>query len=179
MHVCACLSTSSTWCQPGNNGVLLCAACRSLRLLIRDLYYFIKHSFKWVAWCSTTAVKPPQWLMASAVGIIRGLHITNTIKSPFDTFIVVRPSCAWRVRNTRRSQRVMVPSPELTAAQGSSSRVLKAPESHKHFSSSWAPPLLSNQPLQSYLWHSHPPVPFNPCLLCLHFYLNANASPFP
>lgn len=42
-----------------------------------------------VAWCFGAAVKPAQWLMALALAIIRGLHITNTIKSPLDIFIVV------------------------------------------------------------------------------------------
>ena len=39
-----------------------------------------------------TAFQPLHRLMALAPAIIRGLHITNTIKSLLDAFIVVRGS---------------------------------------------------------------------------------------
>lgn len=45
------------------------------------LVLFYQAFISLVVWCYSLAAQPPQWLMALAVAIIRGLHITNTIKS--------------------------------------------------------------------------------------------------
>lgn len=107
-----------------------------------------------VAWCFGAAVKPAQWLMALALAIIRGLHITNTIKSPLDTFIVVWGSGVWQLETHSDHSELWA----ISQAHRGLGLLFLSPKGAWEpgtFLSSWALPLLSNQPLWCCLWHPH------------------------
>lgn len=85
---------------PLNNRLSLLAASPSLRLLIWDLYYFIKHSFSLCMHvCGWVYFLPCSWLMALALAITWALNITNTIKSRLESlFIVGWGQCLWQLK---------------------------------------------------------------------------------
>lgn len=127
-----------------------------------------------VAGCFGAAVKPARWLMALAPAIIRGLHITNTIKSPLDTFIVVWGSGVWQlethselwaISQAHRGLGLLFLSPKGAWEPGT-------------FLSSWALPLLSNQPLWCYLWHPQCSGPFYSSVLYIEWSFCTFSSAF-
>lgn len=97
-----------------------------------------------MAWRSSAAVEPPQRLMALAVAIIRGPHITNTFNSPLDTFSVVWGFRVWQLETQSRHSDVMG---FLLSSQGLGPPPRGAGEAGALLSS-WAAPFLTNQPLE-------------------------------
>lgn len=85
---------------PLNNRLSLLAASPSLRLLIWDLYYFIKHSFSLCMHvCGSVYFLACSWLIALALAITWGLNIINTIKSRLESlFIVGWGQCLWQLK---------------------------------------------------------------------------------
>lgn len=128
MHVYACLSTSSTWCQPLNNRLPLLAANWSLRLLICNLYYFIKHSFSLYVLVSPGSCLPV--LMAPALAIIQAQNITNTIKTLQEKlFIVVWGSCVWQLKTGFHRRELLMPH---TPCKGFTLRFISVTENMPH-----------------------------------------------